>query len=297
MKWRDPEEEYSARPDLKREDVQKILDWISKQPHLPKISEMEAILFLHSCYYSLEQTKKTIDTYYTIRTHSPEFFAKRDTNGNDILDSRETLLQISLPGLTAEGYKLIFVNFMDLDSSKFNFTAACKQFSFLSDLHLWSEGTAEGHILIVNMQGVGFGHLARVGLLQLKKYITYLQDALPVRIKGLYFMNANLVTDKLVTMMKPFMNKHLVDALQTFTTMEAIFRIIPQEMFPKEFGGQCKSMTELQQDMKDILIKNRDFLLKEEGTRFVQENLRPGKPKTANDLFGIEGNFKKLDID
>lgn len=52
-------------------------------------AELETILFLHSCYYSLEQAKKTIDIYYTIRTHSPEFFAKRDTSASEILDMME----------------------------------------------------------------------------------------------------------------------------------------------------------------------------------------------------------------
>ncbi|XP_059622662.1 retinol-binding protein pinta-like [Phlebotomus argentipes] len=297
MEWRNPEEEYSSRSDLKREDVKKILEWISKQPHLPEISELEAILFVHSCYYSLEQAKKTIDTYYTIRTHSPEFFAKRDTNAPEILDTMEIQLQVPLPGLTPEGYKIIFCNLLDYDATKYNFTASLKLYSFVSDLHLWTEGTAEGHILLVDMQGMSLGHIARLGLVQMKKYITYLQDALPVRIKGLYFINANPITDKLLAMMKPFMNKQLTSMLQAFTTMESVYKVIPREMFPKELGGQSKSFEELQKDMKQSMAAHRNFFLEQENSRLVNENLRPGKPKTANDLFGIEGNFKKLDFD
>lgn len=43
------------------------------------------------------------------------------------------------------------------------------------DLCIIEEGTAKGHVLIVDMSGVVLGHLARLGIMSIKKYILYLQ--------------------------------------------------------------------------------------------------------------------------
>lgn len=50
-------------------------------------------------------------------------------------------------------------------------------FSFwmIADLWIMQEGIAEGHVIVFDMDGIVFGHLARLGLMTIKKTMDYLQ--------------------------------------------------------------------------------------------------------------------------
>lgn len=76
------EEELKKNPELKNSDIDDLKEWCKKQPHLPEISDSELIIFLHSNYYHVESAKSTIDSFFTTRTHVPEFFQGRDPIGN-----------------------------------------------------------------------------------------------------------------------------------------------------------------------------------------------------------------------
>lgn len=55
------------------------------------ISDEHLVLFLHSCFYRLEPAKLTIESYFTLRTHSPELFTNRDTEVKAVLEAFKTV--------------------------------------------------------------------------------------------------------------------------------------------------------------------------------------------------------------
>lgn len=86
------EDELKKNPELKEADIQMLREWSEKQPHLPKISDAMLALFLHSNYYRLEPTKASIDTFYSVRSHVPEFFKDRDlVNNKDLKKASQTV--------------------------------------------------------------------------------------------------------------------------------------------------------------------------------------------------------------
>lgn len=66
---------------------------------------------------------------------------------------------------------------------------------------------------------------------------------------------------------------------------------------PNEDGGKAGTSMELAAKNIKWLEDNRAWFQNEEATKRVNESLRPGKGKNATDLFGVEGSFKKLEID
>lgn len=82
------EEEFKKNPELKEEDLQHIKNWFLKQSHFPKkVFDTDLILFLHSNYWRLEPTKRTLENFFTCRTHMPEFFSNRDPIGSKEIQS------------------------------------------------------------------------------------------------------------------------------------------------------------------------------------------------------------------
>jgi hypothetical protein len=78
--------------------------------------------------------------------------------------------------------------------------------------------------------------------------------------------------------------------------MESVFEHIPQKLFPKEYGGEAGTINELVEIMDKKFISYRDYFLHSEKWG-VDENKRPGRPKNAQTLFGIDGSFRSLSID
>lgn len=112
---------------------------------------------------------------------------------------------------TPEGYSILYGTLIDPEPSHYVYNDGTKFLTMVVDLWLYIEGATPGHIILFDMKDVTFGHAARLSPMGLKKYLYYLQEGLPVRLKGFHFMNITPVMDVILNMMKPFMKKELLD--------------------------------------------------------------------------------------
>ncbi|XP_051169298.1 uncharacterized protein LOC127286762 [Leptopilina boulardi] len=292
------EEEFKKNPELKESDLELLREWCKKQPHLPKIADIDLILFLHSNYYLLEPTKKTIDNYYTMRTHVPEFFTNRDFHYCESLRKQlDIAVYMPLKGLSKNDYNIIYSRLIDFEPSHFVHSETEKGYNMVLDMWLRTEGTVKGHVILIDMHGTQLGHVSRMNPSVAKKSLLYLQDALPVRLKEIHVMNASPIFDLMLTICKPFMKKELLDMLHIHTTKESLENFIPLEILPNEAGGKAGPLSKFYEERMKLLTEFRDWFTVDEANGRVNENLRPGKSKNAGEIFGVEGSFKKLDID
>lgn len=127
-----------------------------------------------------------------------------------------------------------------------------------------TEGISNGHVFIVDMLGFSFGHIIRVNIFVLRSYVIFVQNLLPIRLKQIHFINANKFTKTFISLMKPVLKKDIYDMIHIHTTMDSVYEFVPQESFPVELGGSWKTLAELQEDMRNILLSNRNFFLEED---------------------------------
>lgn len=79
--------------------------------------------------------------------------------------------------------------------------------------------------------------------------------------------------------------------------MESASKYFSIQVLPNELGGEAGPIQELVNAQIKKIENFREWFLEDERINRVDESLRINKSKTSNDLFGVDGSFKKLEID
>nr|XP_022907103.1 alpha-tocopherol transfer protein-like [Onthophagus taurus] len=291
----DVEEQFKRDPELKKDDLRILKEWLQKQAHLPKIHDLKLIIFLHCAYNNIEKAKVLIENFYTARTHAPELFLNRNLNDKALDKQADSLCMAILPTKTY-GDTHLFFRFADPNADLFNYNIAIKGFDMAINLFQLQEGVVPNQVLILDSEGLNLSHVMKVSLTSTKKLAYYLQDCFPHRVKGIHIINVSAVTEKLFMFVKPFIKKEYVDLIHFHPKIETLYNHIDKDLMPSEYGGKNPSWKELQVTFKKRMFDCQEFF-DQENTEFTDETKRVGKPKTMADIYGVEGTFKKLDID
>ncbi|XP_014287399.1 alpha-tocopherol transfer protein-like [Halyomorpha halys] len=304
-----PDQQIFIRTELNEDvstrdkDLEHIKDWLKRQPHLPAFDDDQRIMtFLRGCKFSLEKTKRKLDMYFTMRAAVPEFFANRDPTRTEMKEVFEIFHFPPLPNLPPNGRRVIVMRALEPTKNEIpSVTEAMKAVLMIGDIRLKEELTGvAGDIYILDASIATPAHYAahysKFTPTIIKKFLICVQEAYPVKLKEVHVINVSPIVDTIINFVKPFLKEKIKNRIHVHPNLESLHKIVPKEVLPEEYGGTSGTITDISQTWYDKIVSYRDWFLEQESLK-ADESKRPGKPKTYDDLFGMEGSFKQLSID
>ncbi|XP_012252557.1 alpha-tocopherol transfer protein-like [Athalia rosae] len=258
------EDSRAKYPELTDEILEDLKKWTNAKG-ITDVPVEQLALFSHSCYFDREATLRCMSVYYRMRATVPEFFSNRDPKMEYLQHSLRALQFTALPVPDPNGYRIIFHRLADTRPNQYMFNDGIKLLGMTTDASLYSEGCSPGYIFLFDMRGVKLGHLTRLSISSIRKFFEYLQEGLPVRLKGIHVLNAVWFMDKILSLVRPFMKRELFDMLHLYSgDISEVYERIPQKCLPQDFGGDLDTLENLHEAHSLKLIELRNYFLEEE---------------------------------
>ncbi|XP_045535899.1 uncharacterized protein LOC106711727 [Papilio machaon] len=302
-----PELAEKARNELNETDENKMVDslqhlkdWLAKQPYLKaRTDDQWLAAFLRGCKFSLERTKQKIDLFYTLKKTAPELtpLNYKDPKFSEILDLG---VSIVLPKTSNPAEPRILLMRPGLyDPNKYSLGDVMSVGAVIQNIMLMDDDNfvVAGGISIIDLQGCTMAHFAQMNPMLMKKMTVAFQEAAPVRMKGVHYLNTPPGFETIFNFIKGFLNEKNKKRLYVHNTdFESLYKYLPKEVLPTEYGGNAGTAREFTENTKKKILEYSAWL-DEEHLYGTEESKRPGKPKTAEELFGVEGSFRQLQVD
>ncbi|CAG9859313.1 unnamed protein product [Phyllotreta striolata] len=278
------------------EDVNIILEWFKTQKHLPEPLSRHAIArWLVLTKFSIERTKQLCDMYYTSRSLFRDVYDCCDIEQPEQkLCIEKVFYYIPLPKQTRDFYRVDVVAFQDFEYENYNPYRMLAQVHMIYELAMHKDFEA-GDIVIIDFKHIRKSYVLKTTPTSLKVLNIFLEKIWASRVKGIHFINVPTYAETLIKIARTILKKKLLNRLYVHSNIENLYEYLPREILPKDFGGDEKSLAELNELWKSELEKNSERL-KHLQKLTVNNSLRT-EPLINSDYLGYYGNFKKLDVD
>ncbi|CAD7092749.1 unnamed protein product [Hermetia illucens] len=202
---------------------------------------------------------------------------------------------VALPFKTPEGYNILVYRLSDSDPSKMHFGNAVKAFCMFNDVRISEDVITEGYVVVFDMKGLRFGHLARVQFGPLRMFMQYIQEAHPVRLKRIYVVHTSFFINQIMTLVKPLIRHELLSLLKFTSSGPA--DVLPAELLPVDYGGPLERLEKMHKKQRRMLeTKYRQWLIDSARLKEIPKEER-GKTATTTKVSNTIGASNKLEFD
>ncbi|KAF5293984.1 hypothetical protein FQR65_LT10955 [Abscondita terminalis] len=280
--------ELNEIPEQIGRDISYIREWLLKQPHIRARTDDYSILkFLRACKFSLEKTKNKLELFYTIKTAFPDTFKNRDPLDPKIQYFFRQNIITMLPRGSLNGPLLFLCRVQNANADIITLHDFIKVSTIMIDTILQDvqDASVVGQAVIYDLKNVSTKFYVQSTPTILKQAVTCLQDAYPIRVKAIHYINVPKVLFSLYTILKSFFPKKIqervtCDPLSGENSISSYFSL---SVLPTEYGGTAGSFADLCEKSRIMVESYRQWFIEDEQYRCIDEK-RPVFSKLRIDL-------------
>ncbi|OWR54933.1 Alpha-tocopherol transfer protein [Danaus plexippus plexippus] len=180
-----------------------------------------------------------------------------------------------------------------------NVANAFKVALMFADLRLKGESEeVDGDVYILDADVATVNHFARFTPMLIKKFLLCIQasEAYPIKLKQVHVINISPIVEKIINFVMPFLKEKIRQRVFVHTDVNDLYKHVPQEIMPTDYGGKVGSMNDIYHAWIKKTEESKGWFSEQDKYR-SDESRRPGRPKNHDELFGLTGSFRQLDID
>uniref|UniRef100_A0A0A9YE61 Alpha-tocopherol transfer protein n=1 Tax=Lygus hesperus TaxID=30085 RepID=A0A0A9YE61_LYGHE len=274
-------EDHGLTVDKVKEAEEELMQWLLEQPHLPDhIDENVLTSFAMCCRKGIEDSKKRLDAYFTVRAMFPVLYENRDPLSDEMVENCKTIAHGMCPGYTPECCRVYVAKLMNADVDVFNFNALVRRLLLIQDLTMMRD-LKSGIYLVADFTGVTVHHFLKLSISQARDLMFCIQNVYPLRVKKMVFINVKPFCKTLLErMVIPLLKKKIANRTHFFADTKKVSKVVPVEILPRDMGGNGPSSDEVNDFWNNELALYSDWI-SNEGSTTSDESKREGTSKLS----------------
>ncbi|XP_025088912.1 alpha-tocopherol transfer protein-like [Pomacea canaliculata] len=288
--------ELNEDPKTRLLEIKALRERVEKVPGLRSRTEDTFLLrFLRARKFDQENAYKQLIQYYQTRKENPDVFENLTPKRVQFLLEAgvDTVLQNRAP----DGSRVIVFRPGKWDPDKCDMaTVIGSNHLTLSKLIEEEETQVCGVTMLIDLKEVGWHQAKHISPFTAKKFTTIIQEAFPVRFKGLHYLNEPTFFDVVFAIVKQFMKEKILRRIHIHgDKMESLHQFLPADILPVDYGGKLPPLSSKQ--WMEKLVSCEAHFADENKFGFLDMTI-PANPKTGQDATeSLGGTFRRLNVD
>lgn len=290
--------ELNEKEKWRDRDIQALRDMVILHKGLRCRTDCAFLLrFLRARKFDYDRAYSLLVNYYTIRAANADIL--KELTPRALEHVFKTGIVSVLPHRDSQGRQILYFRPGKWNPNDFPIFDILRTNILNLELAVMSEETQiSGLVLIGNMTDVGLAQAKNFERSYAKIMTSLIQDAFPLRFKGLHFINEPTIFGAIFTIVKPFLKEKTVKRF-TFhgSSLESLHKCFDPNILPEELGGTLPSGDILAQDWRVKALEHQPMFEDAQNKYGIELTRNLSASKADDAVECLVGTYKKLNVD